>query len=95
MKEILENPYYAAVIVFASQFAFIYLRTLNVIYTVEKKILKAVLSGIGIGILTLTSFSIGIDSFRGGQVLPVLAFLLGGAIGTVWGIMQNIKNEKK
>jgi hypothetical protein len=88
MKEILSNPYYAAIIMFTSQLAFIYLRTLNIIYTVEKKLWKAVFSGIGVGILTLTCFSIGIDSFRGGEVLPVLAFILGGAVGTAWGIMK-------
>jgi len=95
LKEILTNPYYASVIVFLSQLAFIYLKTLNVIYTVEKKVWKSIFSGIGIRVLTLTSFSIGIDSFKGGEVLPVLSFLLGGAVGTAWGVKQNIKNENK
>jgi len=95
IQSILDNYYLTSLIVFTSQIAFIYLRTLNVIYTAERKIVPAITTGMGIGLLTLVSFSIGIQSILSGQVLPVILFLLGGALGTYWGIKQNIKNENK
>lgn len=95
MEELLDNQLLSSLIVFLSQVSFIYLRTLNVIYTVERKIWPAIATGVGIGLLTLVSFSIGVKSFLGGEVLPVVVFLLGGALGTYWGIKQNEKNDKK
>jgi len=95
IKEILENPYYAAVIVFLSQMVFIYLRTLNVIYTSDKNMWPAIWTGNGVGISILISFGIGTKSVMGGELFPLFMFLLGGSLGTYWGIRQSIKNESK
>jgi len=95
MEEYLDNQILSSIIVFLSQVAFIYLRTLNVIFTVERKIWQAILTGAGIGLLTLISFSIGVKSFLGGEIIPVLVFLLGGALGTYWGIKQNERNDRR
>ena len=95
IQDILNDPYWSAIIVFLSQFMFIYLRTLNAIYTAEKKKLAAILTGNGVGILTLISFSIGIKSVLSGDVVPVILFLLGGSFGTYFGIKQNERNERK
>jgi hypothetical protein len=95
MQELLNNQFLASLIVFLSQIAFIYLRTLNVIFTVDRRVGPAILTGMGIGLLTLVSFSIGVKSLLGGEVIPVVVFLLGGAIGTYWGIKQNQRNENK
>lgn len=89
----MENTYWVAIIVFISQLVFIYLRTLNVIYTTEKKLWLSILTGVGIGFLTLVSFEIGIDSLKSGQPVPIILFLAGGAFGTWWGIRQNEKSE--
>lgn len=95
IQSILDNYFITSIIVFTSQVAFIYLRTLNVIYTAERRITPTIVTGMGIGLLTLVSFSIGIQSILSGQILPVILFLLGGALGTYWGIKQSIKNENK
>ena len=89
----MENSFWVAVVVFVSQLVFIYLRTLNVIYTTEKKLWLSILTGVGIGFLTLVSFEIGIDSLKSGQPVPIILFLAGGAFGTWWGIRQNEKSE--
>jgi hypothetical protein len=95
MKEILENQYLASLVVFLSQVAFIYFRTLNVIYTVERRAWPAVLTGICVGIMTLVSFTIGVESLKNGDCLTVAVFLIGGAIGTYWGINQSIKKDEE
>lgn len=93
MEEILNNQYYSALVVLISQIVFIYLRTINVIYTAEKKVMPAIISGAGIGIAWLISMSIGIESVMKGEVLPIIAFIGGGALGTYWGI--KLKPKKR
>jgi uncharacterized protein YebE (UPF0316 family) len=95
MRELMNNPYWSSIIVFVSQIIFIYLRTLNVIYTTDKKIWPSIITGAGVGMLTLISFSIGIKSVLSGEVIPIVVFLAGGAVGTYLGIKQNEKNENK
>ena len=88
MTEILSNPYLSALVVLISQIIFIYLRTINVIYTAERKLIPAILSGNGIGLAWLVSMSIGADSIMKGEIIPIIAFLLGGTLGTYWGIKK-------
>lgn len=95
MDEILANPYYSSLIVLISQITFIYLRTINVIYTAELKVRPAIISGAGIGIAWLVSMAIGADSIMKGQILPIFTFLVGGALGTYWGIRKEIKRHEK
>lgn len=93
MTEILSNPYLSALVVLFSQIVFIYLRTINVIYTAERRMVAAILSGNGIGLSWLVSMSIGANSILEGQVLPIIAFLIGGTLGTYWGIKKESKNK--
>ena len=95
MKEILNNPYLSALVVLVSQIIFIYLRTINVIYTAERRLLPAILSGNGIGLAWMVSISIGANSIMNGEFLPILSFLIGGSLGTYWGITNNKKKDKK
>jgi len=95
MDEILANPYYSAIVVLISQIVFIYLRTINVIYTAEMKLKPAIISGAGIGLAWLVSMAIGADSIMKGEILPIFSFLIGGALGTYWGIKKEIKRHKQ
>lgn len=87
-KELLANPWYAAIVVFITQIIFLYLRTLNVIYTSERKVLGTILTGNGVSISWLISMSIGLNSMFTGDWQPIVAFLVGGTIGTYWGIKK-------
>jgi hypothetical protein len=93
MKEILSNPYLSALVVLFSQIVFIYLRTVNVIYTAEKRLVPAIISGNGIGLAWLVSMSIGANSIMQGEILPIMTFLLGGSLGTYWGIKKESKKN--
>ena len=87
-KELLANPWYAAIIVFITQIIFLYLRTLNVIYTAERRIWGTILTGNGVSVSWLISMSIGLNSMFTGDWQPIVAFLVGGTIGTYWGIRK-------
>jgi len=89
--EILENQYYSALVILASQIIFIYLRTLNVIYTSERRMLATIITGNGIGITWLVSMTFGMNSITEGQPLPILAFIIGGSVGTYLGIKKESK----
>lgn len=80
-----------AVIVFMTQMIFLWFRTLNVIYTSEKKLWPSILTGLGIGASWLIAVSIGVNAIMQVQILPVLGHLLGGAIGTYIGMVKNLK----
>lgn len=94
MDEILANQYYSAFVILISQVIFIYLRTLNVIYTAERKMLATIITGNGIGLAWLISMSVGVKSIMEGQPLPILAFLIGGTLGTYLGIKKESKKYK-
>ena len=93
MEEILGNPYLSAIVVLFSQIIFIYLRTLNVIYTAERKMIPSIITGNGIGLAWLVSMSIGADSIMQGEIIPIIAFLIGGTLGTYWGIKKESKRK--
>lgn len=93
MQEILNNSYLSALVVLISQIVFIYLRTVNVIYTAERRMLPAILTSNGIALAWLVSMSIGANSILEGQVLPIIAFLIGGTLGTYWGIKKESKRK--
>lgn len=93
MEEILANQYYSSLVILISQIIFIYLRTLNVIYTSERRMLATIITGNGIGLSWLISMSIGANSVMEGQPLPILAFLIGGTLGTYLGIKKESKKN--
>lgn len=90
MKEIIANPYYAGIILFLTQFIYIYLRTVNIIHTAEKRMVASVVTGIGIGITWLVSTAIGISAVMDGDWLLITIFLLGGGLGTFLGIKRQL-----
>ncbi len=89
-SELIQNPWFAALIVFVTQIAFLYLRTINVIYTTEKRVWPTILSNMGVSISWLLSVSISLNSLTSGSWQPILAFLLGGTIGTYLGIKKEL-----
>lgn len=94
MEELLNNTYLSALVVLVSQIVFIYLRTLNVIYTSELRVKAAIISGAGIGLAWLVSLAIGFESVKRGELLPIFTYLLGGGLGTYWGIRkEKIKHK--
>ena len=90
---LLEEQYLSALIVLISQIIFIYLRTINVIYTAELKLWPAIFSGSGIGLAWLVSISIGSKAMMNGEILPIITFLIGGALGTYIGLTREIKKR--
>ncbi len=91
LQEILSNQYYSSLVILISQLIFIYLRTINVIYTSEKRILPAILTSNGVALAWLVSLSIGANSVIEGELLPIIAFLIGGTLGTYYGIKKETK----
>lgn len=85
METIANNPWLAAIVVFITQIIFIYFRTLNVMYTAEKKILASIVTGNIIGISWLIAIAIGANAVLNLQWQPVTAHLLGGTLGAYWG----------
>lgn len=108
MNELLKYPLLLTTFVFLAQLFFIYLRTLNVIYTTKGKILKTVLTGMLMSLVWLISTSIGLSSaveaitslFNGTEfnkelILPLLGYLLGGGLGVYLGMIQESKVKSK
>jgi hypothetical protein len=90
-KEIITNPWYASIIVFVTQVIFLYLRTLNVIYTSNRNMWGTILTGNGVSLFWLVSMSIGMNSMLTGSWQPIIAFILGGTLGTYYGIKKENK----
>ncbi len=93
LENYLKNIWFLSVSVFLFQIIFVYLRTINVIYTSEKKVIPAIVSGAASGLFWLLATAIGTSSILGGVWQPIIAHLIGGAIGTYLGIKLEI--EKK
>ena len=93
-NELLVNPWHAAVLIFTTQILMLYLRTINIFYTTKNNIFGAIWSNNGVAATWLLSMTIGMNSMLIGQWQPILAFLLGGTIGTYWGMKNEIKHKK-
>lgn len=93
MKDILANVWISALVILLFQIIFVYLRTINVIYTAERKIFAAIVSGAISGLFWLLSMTIGVASILEGKWLPILAHLIGGGLGTYWGITAQMKKD--
>ena len=91
METIINNPWLAALIVLLTQVIFLYFRTLNVMYTAEKKILLSIVTGNAIGLAWLISIAIGANAIMEMQWQPIVGHILGGTLGTYWGF----KTRKK
>lgn len=95
MIEVINNPWYAGGLVLITQIVFLYFRTLNVMYTSERRVLASVLTGNAIGISWLVSIAIGANAILELQWQPVIGHIIGGSIGTVWGFKTKKDGEKK
>jgi hypothetical protein len=92
-KELLANPWYASILIFTTQILMLYLRTVNIIYTTKHNIFGAIWSNNGVAATWLLSMTIGMNSMITGQWQPITAFLIGGSVGTYWGLKNEIKNK--
>lgn len=90
MEQYITNPWMSALIVLITQILFIYLRTINVVHISQGKRLEAIISGMGIGIFWLVTMALGANAVLKLQWQPIIAHLIGGAVGTYWGF-----NNKK
>ena len=95
IDEILDNTFYSTIIIFLSQIGFIYLRTLNVIYTAELRMLPTIVTGNIISLVWLVSTYASLNSVMNGDWIPLIAFLLGGTLGTFLAIRNKIKERDK
>lgn len=99
IKDLLSNPSYASLVIFITQIMMLFLRTINIIYTTERKIFGAMLTNSGVAITWLLSMTIGMNSMVTGNWMPIVAFLVGGALGTYMAMKLEInyfdKNKKE
>ena len=95
LKEILENPWVASLVVFTVQILMLYVRTKNITYTIKHDIFGAIWTNNAFAVAWLFSTTIGLNSLISGQWQPILAFLLGGSLGTYWGIVKDKKDLDK
>jgi len=90
-KELITNPWYASIIVFITQVIFQYFRTLNVIHTSNKNMWGTIWTGNAVSLFWLVSMSIGMNSMLTGDFQPIIAFLIGGTVGTFCAIKKETK----
>lgn len=95
MEYILNNIWLSSLIVFVSQLVYIYLRTLNIIHTSNRDMKPALFTSVLLSFTWLISMSIGLNSLLTGAWGPVLAFLIGNAIGTYYGMKKGIKKDNE
>ena len=91
LKELLANPWYAAVVVFFTQILMLYFRTINIFYTTQQNMFGAIWSNNANAVSWLLSMTIGMNSVLNSQWQPILMYLLGGSLGTYWGIKREQK----
>ena len=93
LNYLLAHPWLGAIVILIAQLSFMYLRTINVIYTSERKMKRTLVSGIGLDISWLVSMSIGLTSVMTGEWQPIVAFLMGASLGRYYGIKQERKRH--
>lgn len=89
------NPWSCAGFVFVVQFAWLWLRTVNVKACANLERWPHLLSGAGIGVLWLLSIGIGAGALIGGAWPPIVAHVLGGMAGAVLSLERQIVKAKK
>lgn len=71
-------------------------RTLNVIYNAEKKRIPTIITGNIIGICWIITISIGVTAiYENNWFIILIAHLLGGTIGNLWGFHIEDKLKRK
>lgn len=92
MEYILNNPWLSSIVVLVTQVLYIYLRTLNIIHTGNSDVKSALLSSIWMSFTWLISMAIGLNSVLTGSWQPIIAFLVGNALGTYYGMVRGVKS---
>lgn len=95
MFEYINNPWLVGLVVLCTQFIFLYLRTLNVIYIAEKRMIPALITGTFIGITWLIAITFSFNAMVHLQWQPIVAYIIGGIIGTYQALKQEIKRDNK
>ena len=95
MFDYITNPWLIGLVVLLTQFIFLYLRTLNVIYVAEKRLIPALITGTFIGIAWLVAITFSFNAVVHLQWQPIVAYIIGGIIGTYQALVQEIKKDKK
>lgn len=96
MIHIMKDPWLSSGVILLTQVLFVYFRTLNIIYTSEKRLIPTILTGNVIGICWLLTISLGVSAILNLQWQPILAHLLGGTVGVLLGFKTDtILTSKK
>jgi len=82
------------ILVFATSFLLMFFRHLNIRTTATKKVAQTVLYTIGCQSMTLISMALGIQGFLRGDYMTMIAFVAGGALGTLLNFRVKICNCK-
>lgn len=90
--ELIKNsPWIAAIVVFTTQYLFLWARTLNVVATSELNAWKATWTGFVITTSWLLAVAIGVDALWTGTWQPIVGHIAGGLLGTY----ITLKSEKR
>ena len=92
MENLLQNDYITALIVLVVQFLFLWLRTLNIMYTSEKKLIPTLITGNLVAICMLVGASIGFKTIMEFRIIPLIGHLIGGSLGVIYSF--KFKGEK-
>jgi len=90
MDTIMLDPWWSALAVLVTQIIFLYARTLNVMYTADRRKIPSIISGNVIGIAWLVSVAIGVNALMTMQWQPILGHLIGGTIGTIMAFRRKV-----
>lgn len=92
---ITNHQWAAALLTFVLQVLFIFLRTANVAYIADRKLMLTIATGVGIGLAWMCTTAISVTAVMDMKPLPIIAHLLGGVVGTYWGFKVAGKKSSK
>jgi len=82
-------------IVLITQIIFLWLRTINVKNIAEGNMVSAILTGNGIAIAWMVGIAVGANAMMEGHLLPIVAHLVGGTIGTYMAMRKKKRKFKR
>ena len=82
-----------AIVVFATQYLFIYFRTINIEAQIKRNRMKLFLSGTVVHITYLVSMAIGVNAVLNGNILLIVCSLIGGLLGADCAFMKHTKQS--
>lgn len=87
------NIWIQVLILFISQFIFIYFRTVNISAQIEHNRLKLLWSGFFVHVTWLLGITIGVNALLEGTYWLIVVSWLGGALGADFGLKKQINNN--